>query len=786
MQRSLRGVVSLFGDLGGAESLVRSVFPAGIMSGSEESSAQEFLASVDTLRRERSERAHHVLFSVYLPHLRLVRSRFDEKKKRVAALIGSWSSACVQKKTRAEWLDTLSDAERGLWKFVCDEAVPPHLKAHLSCWRDFQSALKVVWDLPSVWKLLLLKAKNPASLATQLMMPVLLWRRGYYKVQKSVQVDGGDHPFDRALPNVKLLAPVDRHFLSLRRDVLLALWEAATANDRIPGRRTLCQWLVTASHVGDSETVGMIGSHLTEQQNLSSAQWVARRIDSFNLRSSGRVMGSGDLTRMGWRFEVPSSYLPFFENIRALPLEKRRALIYSQAEKISGTSEGMKRFFLNTYNGMAGMGGGSQTEAENRFCKFGNPFDALRCLYPTQHLESFRPDDRDVLFWYVDSLEAEVLEFEITKRQMNPDQIVRVPNDKFNWGEGEWVEMRAVDNSLLRACSVGFPRLVVGLLRHGGNPKVMKAESDDHDHPFWVPLTCDPVCRVAIEAMNDGRGLGKGGEFCRFWVCVRELLKAGGDPCVFLNLLENSFIDRWIDHRDPRNTDEEEKRDPTPFCYPSRLLRLQPRVMRLRVLLRLCAEFSLKRRRRQDGDGSQREAESDEDREILGRLRSFASALCQRDEEYNTGRRRHSSADGDGEEGSRPEHGMISLFFEPREPIQPPNPSDSLSALPSESLTAPQPVTDATAPPSAPPFICTESVDERMRIFADEMIFLDRSLDEAWQMVRRWGLRPADAPPCFRLPKTPDSLCESLWLQLEESGEASGEETGSPDNELWT
>eukprot|EP00820_Chromera_velia_P010532 Cvel_21931.t1-p1 / transcript=Cvel_21931.t1 / gene=Cvel_21931 / organism=Chromera_velia_CCMP2878 / gene_product=hypothetical protein / transcript_product=hypothetical protein / location=Cvel_scaffold2104:1-747(-) / protein_length=249 / sequence_SO=supercontig / SO=protein_coding / is_pseudo=false len=220
--------------------------------------------------------------------------------------------------------------------------------------------------------------------------------------------------------------------------------------------------------------------------------------------------------------------------------------------------------------------------------------------------------------------------------------MVSVPRESFEGDEGrvppeEWEQKRAVDLSLLRACSIGLPRLIVQLLGHGANPNAMMLPWDNKDNTFWIPDRCNAFCRVAVEVMNDGRGLERAGDFCRFWVCARELLRAGGDPCRFLNLLKKTPVDRWVDHRDPRNNPEEAKRDPTPFCFPSRPIRLQPRAMRLRLLMRLCAEPSLKRRRRQDGsgDGSQRETETKKDETIFARLCSIASALCQRDEEYN-------------------------------------------------------------------------------------------------------------------------------------------------------
>uniref|UniRef100_A0A0G4GHN3 Uncharacterized protein n=1 Tax=Chromera velia CCMP2878 TaxID=1169474 RepID=A0A0G4GHN3_9ALVE len=362
MQRSLCGVVKLFEDLRGAESLVRSTHPHGFQCEPDGRSGQEFLLSVDSLRRERSERAHHVLFSVYLPHLGLVRTRvragFEEKKKGMAALVGSWSSACAKKKIRAEWLETLSDAERGLWKYIQDLDPFPYMFASdlETPSARFDFALKVVWDLPCLWKVLL-KEQNPSLLATKLMMPVLLGRQGYYAVQKRVRYHGRDHPFDRTLPNMKLLVPLDPEFFSLRRHVLLLLWQAAIADPRIPGVRALCHWLVTASHVGDQETVRLVGSYLTEQQRVASAQWVARRIGSFHLRSSGRVLGSGVMLQMGWRGESTTRYMKFFEEIRCLPKAKRRALVLSQAERVCAASEEMKKFLSDVHRSAGGGGG---------------------------------------------------------------------------------------------------------------------------------------------------------------------------------------------------------------------------------------------------------------------------------------------------------------------------------------------------------------------------------------------------------------------------------------------
>uniref|UniRef100_A0A0G4HAT4 Uncharacterized protein n=1 Tax=Chromera velia CCMP2878 TaxID=1169474 RepID=A0A0G4HAT4_9ALVE len=294
MQRSLLCLLKLFRDVGQSESLVRSLNPDLLTDGGAGSAPpRDVLMELQTLRKERSERARHVLFSVYLPHLRVVRSRFEEKKKEVAALVASWSSAHAAKKTRAKWLGSLTKDEKILWKFI-EKDVKDAAKedsqefnerrrasSEGAAWTQTDQGIQVIWEhgLPSLWALFFLRSPNPSLLATWLMLPVLLLRPGYYASQGRNYFNSREKPFDGTLPNVRLLAPVDSEFLSRRRDVLRVLWKVAMGNPRIPGVRMLCQWMVTASHVGDWETVGWISSFLTEKEGLSSALWVARHIE---------------------------------------------------------------------------------------------------------------------------------------------------------------------------------------------------------------------------------------------------------------------------------------------------------------------------------------------------------------------------------------------------------------------------------------------------------------------------------------------------------------------------
>uniref|UniRef100_A0A0G4I5Q6 Uncharacterized protein n=1 Tax=Chromera velia CCMP2878 TaxID=1169474 RepID=A0A0G4I5Q6_9ALVE len=794
IQRSLCFVLRLLGDLATTETLIRS-----LPSPSIGSTPEDFLASVERLRQERSDRARDVLFSVYLPHLRVVRSRFEEKKERVASLIGSWSVACEKKKTSDEWVTSLNDTERHLWRSVDKDPLPReafmtfrYIRRALPLDRRGMVAVQHVSDPLFLWKLMF-QSRHPSLLATQLMLPALLGRQGYYKVQKGAR--GMFHPFSGALPSLNLIAPLNPNFLASRRHVLSVLWQAAIANPRIAGKRHMCRWIAAASHVADRETVEMITAHLAKTPLRAS--WVARRIESFHLRSSGRVTGSGAFIFSGWHCEPSLVSERHLRSVRELPTERLSALIASQAERVCECSDAMRRFLSDSLG--RPFGG-----------IFGDRFSRLRIVDAKGWLMSAfsRPLwECPLVLWYIDLLESKVAELEIKSRRKDPEEMIEVvrrrvqqpedfegeeeeeengveqqedPQDEHmsqaeggegeeengegeggGEGEGYGNMRRVIDVALLRACAIGLPRLTRTLLSYGANPNVSAVRKDEGDPIFFCPPNTerfDAVCRSAVQAMNSRPRLGfpSASDFCRNFAVVRELVLGGGKPYAFLDIVDKVGLKRFVDNRDV----DYGPVYGSPFVFTSRPLRLQPKVVRFRVLLRLFAEPSLRTHPQpgshcdEEGRGASASREHEGEMPVeegdstglLQRLHTLAEELCEHD---------------------RASDPLL-------ERVPPPHELG----------------TEAHEQEEDPDF---SSWRARESISSHEMLLLNRSLKEAWHVVQKWGLAPPDGkmktigkkapspkPSLADHPSAPktakseihfQSLCESLFLSFDSNYE---------------
>uniref|UniRef100_A0A0G4I5K4 Uncharacterized protein n=1 Tax=Chromera velia CCMP2878 TaxID=1169474 RepID=A0A0G4I5K4_9ALVE len=285
LQRSLCHTLQLFRDLKTTEELTQQLckdLPSHEFSVSERSGENRqldipepspvsfsvqsqpdvFLSKLETLRRERSETARHVLFDVFFPHLGELGLRFREKKRNAAELVGSWAAALggagPQRKSRKGWLGSLSVEEKTLFASLTKgpklspsrpELPPSHYggthprlatTSEALTRRDFLSLCKIF-----------LQDQKPSLLASELMGPVILGR-------SPQDVANCNSMAAQDIANLNLIAPLDNRFLSFRRDVLFLLWKGAVGNLRVVGAKRFSEWLERAYSVADSETVERI------------------------------------------------------------------------------------------------------------------------------------------------------------------------------------------------------------------------------------------------------------------------------------------------------------------------------------------------------------------------------------------------------------------------------------------------------------------------------------------------------------------------------------------------